>query len=122
MQYARIYATNDGETHFEDLDVSLSPVDLAPPAPLFNVSSPQDCDTFSFVQLPAGWRGDAHPAPRRLLWVLLEGHLEVEATDGQSRRFTKGDVLFADDTTGRGHVSRVTGHEGLRALTVAVRA
>jgi hypothetical protein len=122
MQYARLYATEDGETHFEDIDISLSPVDLAPPAPLFNVSSSQECDAFSFVHLPAGWYGEAHPAPRRLLWVLLDGDLEVQTSDGEARRFTQGDVLLADDTTGKGHVSRISAETDLRAVTVTVRS
>ena len=31
---------------------------------------------------------------------------EIETGLGEVRRFGPGDILFADDTTGRGHISR----------------
>jgi len=35
---------------------------------------------------------------------MLEG--EVEIGDGSKRRFGPGDILLAEDTSGRGHISR----------------
>lgn len=52
---------------------------------------------------------DWHPAPGRRVIVVLAGSIEVETTDGESRRFEKGDVVVADDTSGRGHRTRVRG-------------
>ncbi|MDQ6670654.1 MAG: cupin domain-containing protein [Chloroflexota bacterium] len=111
MRYARIYDGNDGETHFEDVEVALTQVDLAPPAPLFDVSMPRSCRVFSFVHLPVGWYGDQHPAPRHLLWVYLSGDVEIETSDGELRQFRCGDMVLAEDTSGKGHVSRVVGSE-----------
>ena len=33
MHYLRIYSDDAGESHFEDITVSLVPVEFAPPAP-----------------------------------------------------------------------------------------
>ena len=35
MKYTRIYCDVDGKSHFEDVYVDVTPVDFAPPAPLF---------------------------------------------------------------------------------------
>ena len=47
----------------------------------------------------------------------LSGILEVEVTDGEIRRFGPGAVILVEDTTGKGHVSRIIGEE--RAFMVA---
>jgi hypothetical protein len=44
MEYTRIYGDSDGESHFEDVTVELSPVDFAPPAPPLNLASPMAAD------------------------------------------------------------------------------
>jgi hypothetical protein len=49
---------------------------------------------------------DQHTAPRRQLVITLSGEVEIETSDGNTRRFRQGDVLLADDTTGVGHISR----------------
>jgi hypothetical protein len=36
---------------------------------------------------------------------------EVEAGDGEVRRFPAGSVVFAEDAAGRGHVTRVVSAE-----------
>ncbi|MGH7771163.1 MAG: hypothetical protein ACREQA_02875 [Candidatus Binatia bacterium] len=36
--------------------------------------------------------------------------IEVEIGDGTVRRFGPGDIMLADDTTGRGHITRVVGN------------
>ncbi len=49
---------------------------------------------------------DRHRAPRRQFIVHLEGEVEVEASDGERRRFGPGDVVLVEDVAGRGHVTR----------------
>jgi hypothetical protein len=39
----------------------------------------------------------------------LSGELEVEVSDGEIRRFGPGSVILVEDTSGKGHVSRVVG-------------
>ena len=46
---------------------------------------------------------DWHPAPARQFVLLLKGELEVEASDGERRRFTQGSIALVDDTKGNGH-------------------
>jgi hypothetical protein len=100
MRYVRLYAGPDGESHFEDVDVGLSPTGLSElyPAPGAH-----------FLRSPVGEAIDWHPAPRRQFVVTLAGGVEVEASDGEVRRFAPGDVLLVEDVAGRGHITRVVG-------------
>lgn len=109
--YARLYADEDGESHFADVDVKLEPVDFAPPAPPLDLSEPYQAERFVFVGVAAGWEGEWHPAPQRQFVFCLTGTLEVGASDGEVRNFSPGDVLLLEDTTGKGHSARVTSAE-----------
>ena len=57
-----------------------------------------------------------HNAPRRQFIVHLEGAVEVEASDGERRRFGPGDVVLVEDLEGRGHVTRWVGEGPRRTL------
>jgi quercetin dioxygenase-like cupin family protein len=59
------------------------------------------------MQAPAGWSSDWHPSSARNLFFVLSGEWQVTASDGESRRFGVGSVLLVEDTTGKGHSSRV---------------
>ena len=118
MQYTRIYAGPDGESHFDEVAVALVANDFAPPAPPLNVSAPIPAAQFVFVALPPGWYGDWHPAPRRQYWVQIAGQLDVEVSDGEIRRFDPGDVGLLEDISGKGHVTRVIGQHEVRGMFV----
>jgi hypothetical protein len=109
MKYVRVYADADGESHFEDVAVELTPVTYAPPAPMMELSTVVPATGFAFVRMPVGWDGDWHPTPRRQLIVYLAGEIEGETSDGEVRRFGPGSATLAEDTTGKGHRSRVVG-------------
>ena len=109
VQYVRIYADDDGESHFEDVDVALSLVEFAPPAPPLWVSDWKPAERVGFVSGTSGWRGDPHPTPRRQFGVWLSGSTGVQVSDGEIRIVRAGDVVLWEDTTGKGHTSW---HEG----------
>lgn len=64
-----------------------------------------------FLGVPAGWVGDFHPAPKRQFICCLIGEYVVVASDGEERKFGPGSILLAEDTTGKGHVTKITGKE-----------
>jgi len=55
---------------------------------------------------------------RRQLFCTLRGEYEVTTSDGTTRRFPAGSLLLLEDTTGKGHATRITSEED--ALVVAV--
>jgi len=118
MNYIRIYADPAGETHFEDVEVELSQVNFAPPAPPVNLSSFSPTSQYAFCSFPAGWRGAWHRTPKRQIFFALSGEGAVQVGDGEVRHLRAGSVLLVEDTTGKGHVSRVTGKTDFLAAVV----
>ncbi len=118
VSYARIYTDELGETHFADETLAFELVEYAPPAPPISVSQVFAAENISYISSPAGWDGDWHPAPRRQFVLVLVGELEVEVSDGETRRLRPGDLCLVEDTTGKGHVSRVVG--AARVLAAAI--
>ncbi len=111
MKYVRIYNDAEGESHFEDLELALSPVVYAPPAPEIDLSEPFEVTRTVIFSIPGGWFGEAHPAPRRQLYFATSGQLEVQASDGEIRIFVPGDIALVEDTSGPGHTTRALGTE-----------
>ncbi len=90
MAFVRIYTGDDGQTHFEDLDL---PGDRA------IHSGMQVTPGVNFRRFEPGYFSDWHTAPRRQYVITLAGEMEVGIGDGTKRRFGAGDVLLADDLT-----------------------
>jgi quercetin dioxygenase-like cupin family protein len=111
VKVTRIWADEDGVSHFEDVEVELGTTDYAPPAPPFGVSAPFPAERAMLFEFPAGWFGDWHPSPRRQLYFNLGGQLEAEVADGETRRVGPGAIVLLEDLTGTGHVTRVVGDE-----------
>jgi hypothetical protein len=109
MKYVRIYTDPSGESHFEDVEVALSPVPSAPSAPPILVSSFVAADQLAFVRCPPGGDGDWQTAPRRQFLFLLAGENETEVSDGEARHFGPGSIILLEDTTGKGHNGRFVG-------------
>ena len=109
MRYVRVYNDAAGESHFEDVEVPLVPVDYAPPAPPLHLSAPAPASAFVFLAAPPAWDGDWHPAPMRQMIFYLAGEVEAEVSDGEVRRFGRGSATLVEDTAGKGHRSRAVG-------------
>jgi len=109
LTYYRLYPDESGVSHFEPIDVEVFPREFAPPAAPFSVSALEPASRHGFLCLPSGWVGELHPSPIRMWIVVLSGEMEFEAGDGSKQRITPGSTLLLEDTTGRGHCSRVLG-------------
>ena len=106
--YSRLYTGSSGESHFEDLEVELTPVDFAPPAGPLDIGQFLPTTQSFWVAAPAGWEGGRpHPTPQRQVFCTLQGEYEVTASDGTVRRFPAGSVLVLEDTWGKGHTTRI---------------
>ena len=100
MKVVRVFTGDDNESHFEDLEIPLIPGRYG------QLSEMVQAEGVIFRETPVGGLLDYHPAPRRQFVITLSGAVSVECADGSKRRFGPGDILLADDTTGRGHISR----------------
>lgn len=105
MKIVRLYTGADNESHFEDVEVEFQ---FAGPV---HSSKLQPTRGVVFRSAPADHHSDFHPVPRRQYVITLSGQVEIGTGDGTVRRFGPGDVMLAEDTTGRGHITRVVGGE-----------
>ena len=114
-QFVRLYTGPDGESHFEDLDPRFAPSGASERSPA------QETAGVSFGRSQPGNFVDWHVAPRTQYVITLAGQVEIGIGDGTTRRFGAGDVMLADDLTGRGHTTRVVSDVPRITITVPLR-
>jgi quercetin dioxygenase-like cupin family protein len=108
MKIVRIYTGADHQTHFEDLAADTFATLAA------NVGE----GPIRVNQGPAKSFSDFHNAPRRQYVVVMSGAMEIEISDGTTRHLIPGDVLVAEDLTGKGHITRGIGDDPRISLAV----
>ncbi len=115
MKICRIYATSDGESHFEDQEIPLHAKGMTG-----SLSERIQTSHINFRENPSDYNHDWHTAPSRLYVVMLDGEVEVEVSDGQKRRFSGGDILLAEDTFGKGHRTRNLTNTQRRSIFISL--
>jgi hypothetical protein len=118
IEYLKIYSDSEGCSHFEEKTLFLESKAYAPPAPRLYTSVLTSAENNLFLELPVGWYGDWHPTPVRQWLVLMTGACEFEAGDGERTVRKAGDVILLEDTTGKGHQTRVLGDEAVRIAAI----
>jgi hypothetical protein len=108
MGIYRIHTGDDGRSHLETIDPRTDP----------RITEPRPARELYFKRFPAGTALDRHPAPKRMMAVIVSGELEQGLGDGTVHRFGPGDVRFLEDTTGEGHTTRVVGAEDVLLAVV----
>lgn len=105
MKITRIYTSEDGESHFDE---------LTEPAMEHRVNADfsRVIEAYGLAFKEAGAQGDVpslgdwHPAPQRQYVLFIKGETEIEVSDGEKRILRCGDVLLVEDTFGKGHRNR----------------
>ena len=108
MKVVRIYTGADNQTHFQDLDLNT----------FTTLSAQIGTGPVRLNQGPAKSMSDFHNAPRRQYVAILSGQMEIEIGDGTKRVLDPGDVLVAEDLTGKGHITRGVGEQPRVSLAV----
>jgi gentisate 1,2-dioxygenase len=109
MIVTRIFAAPDGKACIERREVPMMPDASARPT-----SADLPALRLFFRDTPPAHVNPKHRAPQRQFIFVTSGTGEIELSDGTRHRFGPGDVLFAEDTTGEGHVTRTL--EGTRGF------
>jgi hypothetical protein len=93
----RVYATEDGGSRVEELVISpnAKPIDITRM-------------TASVYGGTGASAPDWHNTPRKQFAINMSGALEVELTDG-TRRTIGSELVYLEDLTGKGHVTRALG-------------
>lgn len=111
MRVYNLYSDPEGETHFREIEV-----ECTDQRPWGSLSKPQTATNIIFVEAPATIVAEAHAAPCRQYVIILSGAVEVVTSDGERRVFRAGDIVLVEDTTGKGHITRMLGdgiHRGV---------
>lgn len=98
FKIVRIYSDSNGDSHFEELSVPLKGDGM-----VGRLSETIAAKGIIFREVDPSYDWDFHPAPQRQYIVLLDGEIEIETSLGEKRKFKSGEVLLAEDTTGKGH-------------------
>jgi len=103
----------------KNLKVELSSTNFVPPAPPIEISAIEPAASYGFLNVPAGYDGGWHPTPLRQWIFMLSGEMEFKVSSGATHRALPGSAILLEDTSGKGHQSRVLGKND--ALFVGVQ-
>ena len=122
LAFVKLYADASGVSHFTDEAIPWQET-KSPAASMREWITPlRDAESIGYNRMPSGYVEDWHNCPRLQFVMVMRGALDVEASDGETRRFSPGSVLLAGDITGRGHRSVVVGAEECLLAWVPVPA
>ncbi len=98
--FVRLYSGDDGQSHFEELETGAGSAFFSKAQSAAAIFFSNDCSPRIL-----GW----HTAPRRQYVITLSGSVDIRIGDGAVKTFGPGDVLLAEDLTGRGHTATPKG-------------
>jgi hypothetical protein len=101
MHVHNLYADDNGETHFRDIQIEPESV-----GPGGKVSARFPATGIIFRTTEGSYSYDWHPAPRKQYIINLDAAVKITASDGESRVIGPGEILLVEDTHGKGHVSQ----------------
>lgn len=115
MKITRVYSGDDGESHFDDIEI-----ELEDRGNIGRLSKLMNATGILFRENDGDYALDYHCAPRRQFVINLDAAVELEVADGSVRRLRPGDILLAEDTTGHGHISRAVDARPRRSIFVTL--
>lgn len=101
----RLYTAPDNQTHAEEVELKFTP---GTPADVFKMLEVTKAELH---RTGAGSFDDWHRAPRRQYVITLSGHGELEVAGGKKVSVGPGNIDLVEDTTGKGHITKVVGSE-----------
>jgi hypothetical protein len=96
----RLYTGPDNQTHAEEMELK-----FAGPS---EVSKMMPVTGAELHRTSGGSVRDWHRGPRRQYVITLSGHGEIEVAGGKKIPVEPGHIDLVEDTTGKGHITRVT--------------
>ena len=96
-----IYADAQGDSHLEELMVETAPSGRVRTAKSLPVTG------IEIREYAPRYVNDWHRAPARQFAITIVGELEVEVSGGVRRRVRTGELVFLEDTKGKGHITRL---------------
>jgi hypothetical protein len=104
MRIHNLYADENGETHFRDIEIELTET-----GPDGTISKIFPATGIIFRTTPADWFFDWHATTRRQYVVNLDAPHKVTASDGETRIIGTGEIYLVEDMHSNGHRSQALG-------------
>ena len=101
----RLYTGPDNQTHAEEVELKFTPGSPAEISRMTQVTGAE------LHRTAGGSVDDWHRAPRRQYVITLSGRGEIEVAGGKKFSVGPGNIDLVEDTTGKGHITRVMGTE-----------
>ena len=114
LMITHLYTGPDNLTHAEEIEMKFMPGKPAEVSKMMQVTGAE------LHRTAGGSVDDWHRAPRRQYVITLSGHGEVEVSGGKKISMGPGHIDFVEDTTGKGHITRVVGAEDRVTLQLPV--
>jgi quercetin dioxygenase-like cupin family protein len=112
VMMTRLYTGPDGQTHAEEMETAIT------------TSSPNEVLKLMAItgaelrRASAGTVQDWHTAPRRQYVITLSGQAELDVSGGKKIHVGPGNINLVEDTTGKGHITKIVGSEDRITLTL----
>jgi hypothetical protein len=116
VKVTRLYTGEDGLSHLKQESVKFSAVPGAPNT--LEESEPVLMKKSYVVRIAPGFFEGWHNADVRRYVITISGRSEIEVAGGQKLIARPGQVVLAEDLTGKGHTFRVLGESDWVALFV----
>jgi quercetin dioxygenase-like cupin family protein len=101
----RLYTGPDNQTHAEEVEVKFAPGNASDVFKMMQVTGAE------LHRAAGGSVDDWHRAPRRQYVITLSGRGELEVAGGKKISVGPGNIDLVEDTTGKGHITRVISKE-----------
>lgn len=109
----RLYTGPDGQTHAEEVEAKFT----AGRNEVFKLMAINGAELH---RATPGTAQDWHNAPRRQYVITLSGQAELEVAGGKKIHVGPGNIDLVEDTTGKGHITRVIGNEDRVTLQLPI--
>ncbi len=113
MRIHNLYADEQGQSHFRDIEVKWVEERRGS-----KLSDRLPASGIIFRETSGEYDLDWHPAPRRQYIINLDAGVRITAGDGESRVIGAGEVILVEDTTGKGHLSKSVGGQMRHSIFV----
>ena len=114
MHVTRLYTGPDKQTHAEEIEVNFAAVGTGESGKLLPVTGAE------LRRSRPGYFNDWHVGPRRQYVITLSGGGELEVAGGKKIQVAPGHIELIEDTTGKGHTTRVIGNEDRVTLQLPI--
>jgi quercetin dioxygenase-like cupin family protein len=105
LMITHLYTGPDNQTHAEEIEMKFTPGSPAEVSKMMQITGAE------LHRTAGGSLDDWHRAPRRQYVITLSGRGEVEVAGGKKVSMGPGHIDLVEDTTGKGHITKVVGTE-----------